>query len=164
MTWKGRPSRSFPGDSAGQRRLQGGCEAACQAKPGRESQGDPAAVDRSAGRAAGPRHNPPFHHSHTQEHDNSVGPFQNDPPLPPWRRNAFNVYRGYVHLFGSAAPLQLAKHIGELEAAHAWELARLPAAQRGAFLTRKEAAAEGPGALRWVMPPPILDEAAYRGA
>ncbi|KAL6767470.1 hypothetical protein ACKKBF_B35375 [Auxenochlorella protothecoides x Auxenochlorella symbiontica] len=77
-------------------------------------------------------------------------------------RNSFNIYRGYVHIFGATAPLELARHIGELEGLHAQALALLTHAQRRAFLKRKDAAAEGPGALRWVMPTPILDEAAYR--
>ena len=82
--------------------------------------------------------------------------------IPPVRRNSFNVYRGYVRLYGDRAPLRLAEQIGGLERQHADRLALLPERLRHTFLRRSDAAAKHEDALRWVIPQPILDEAAYR--
>lgn len=72
------------------------------------------------------------------------------------------MYRGYVHLYGTEAPLKLAQHIGSLESTHAGLLKELPEGLRQSFLQRKETAAENKDALRWVMPQPILDEDMWR--
>ncbi|KAK2080484.1 hypothetical protein QBZ16_000337 [Prototheca wickerhamii] len=77
-------------------------------------------------------------------------------------KNSFNVYRGYVRLYGDRAPLRLAEHIGGLERQHADRLALLPERLRHTFLRRRDAAAKHEDALRWVIPQPILGEAAYR--
>ena len=82
--------------------------------------------------------------------------------IPPACRNSFNVYRGYVRLYGARAPLRLAEHIGGLERQHADRLALLPERLRHTFLRRRDAAAKHEDALRWVIPQPSLDEAAYR--
>lgn len=76
--------------------------------------------------------------------------------------NSFNIYRCFVHLHGPGAALALAKRIGELEAAHAAALQRLPAAVREHYLSRQTEAYEEPGAEKWCFPSPILDEAAFR--
>ena len=76
--------------------------------------------------------------------------------------NAFNILRAYTHLFGSAAPLRMIDRISRLEARHAELLARLPPELQRRIESRKRSAAEGDGALRWVLPEPILDEASFR--
>jgi hypothetical protein len=60
--------------------------------------------------------------------------------------NSFNIYRGYVHVYGRAAPEQLIEHIADLEARHARLLAALSPHQRGHFRQRHAAASSVPGA------------------
>ncbi|KAL4458205.1 hypothetical protein ABPG75_013070 [Micractinium tetrahymenae] len=77
---------------------------------------------------------------------------------------SFNLLRCFVHLHGEAAPLRLAERISELEDERERLLAALPAQQRQ-FLRRRQVEAaegEGAGALRWQVPPLVLDEAAFR--
>ena len=77
---------------------------------------------------------------------------------------SFNIFRCYVHLYGRDAPLHLARRIGQLEAERERLLAALPAEQQAHVRRRQVDAAgeEGAGALRWQMPPLVLDEAAFR--
>lgn len=77
---------------------------------------------------------------------------------------SFNLLRCFVHLYGEGAPLRLASRIGELEDQREALLAALPAAQQRHVRQRQvEAAAEeGEGALRWQVPPVVLDEGAFR--
>ena len=76
---------------------------------------------------------------------------------------SFNVLRCYVHCYGHDAPLRLAQRVGELERQRAELLARLPPHQQQHVQRRQvDAATEGEGALRWQMPPVILDEARFR--
>ena len=77
-------------------------------------------------------------------------------------RNSFNVLRGFVHLYGRDAPLRLAAHISRLEGEHARLLALLPRDLQDRWQQRKVEAATNDAALRWVFPPLILDEAAFR--
>lgn len=77
---------------------------------------------------------------------------------------SFNLLRCFVHLYGEAAPLHLARRIGELEDERERLLAALPGEQRR-FLRRRQVEAaegEGEGALQWQVPPLVLDEAAFR--
>lgn len=76
--------------------------------------------------------------------------------------NCFNIYRAYVHLFGLEAELKLVCYIMELETQHSQLLACLPGDTQAFYQRRMVAAAEGPGALRWSIPAPILDEANFR--
>ena len=76
--------------------------------------------------------------------------------------NCFNIYRLYIHLFGKDAPLRLVERISALETKHALLLSGLPPETQAFYQRRMLAAAEGPGALRWTIPSPILDEAAFR--
>lgn len=77
--------------------------------------------------------------------------------------NSFNVYRAHLHLYGPAgAQLALAGRISDLEAARAALLAALPPRRRVLIEARAAAAAEGQGSDKWVMPAPILGEAAFR--
>jgi hypothetical protein len=77
---------------------------------------------------------------------------------------SFNILRCYVHLFGRAAPLQLAKRIAVLEQQREDLLARLPPSHQQHVARRQvEAGSEGAGGgLRWQMPSLVLDEAAFR--
>jgi hypothetical protein len=77
-------------------------------------------------------------------------------------QNSFNIFRLYVHLFGQEAPLRLIKHISMLEAQHARLLKELPPSLQHTYKRRRSQAAEGEGALRWVLPTPILNEAKFR--
>lgn len=77
---------------------------------------------------------------------------------------SFNLLRCFVHLHGEGAPLTLARRISELEGERERLLAALPTKQRS-FLRRRQVEAaegEGEGALRWQVPPLVLDEAAFR--
>lgn len=80
------------------------------------------------------------------------------------RRNSFNIYRGYVHLFGVDAQLKLVERISEYEQRHSELLAQLDPGLQQAHLARRQDAAEQPDALRWVFPTPILEEVAFREA
>lgn len=75
---------------------------------------------------------------------------------------SFNVYRVYTHLYGTDAPLRLAQRIGQLEAQRDAALAALPPAVQAHVRARTVDAAEDGGALRWQMPPVVLDEAGFR--
>lgn len=77
---------------------------------------------------------------------------------------SFNLLRCYVHLYGRQAPVQLAARIGDLEGARDALLAGLPQEQQRHVRRREVEAAEeeGEGALRWQVPPLVLDEAAFR--
>lgn len=77
---------------------------------------------------------------------------------------SFNILRCYVHLYGRDAQLHLARRIGQLEAERERLLAALPPEQQAHVRRRQVDAAgeEGEGALRWQMPPLVLDEAAFR--
>ena len=77
---------------------------------------------------------------------------------------SFNILRCYVHLYGRDAPLHLARRIGQLEAERERLLGALPAEQQAHMRRRQVDAAgeEGAGALRWQMPPLVLDEAEFR--
>ncbi|KAF8063085.1 smkA [Scenedesmus sp. PABB004] len=76
--------------------------------------------------------------------------------------NSFNIYRGYIHLFGREAPMKLIERISALEAQRAAALAGLPAALQALVVKRQRDAAVEEGADRWTFPDPILDEAAFR--
>lgn len=76
--------------------------------------------------------------------------------------NCFNIYRLYVHLFGKEAPLRLVERISALETEHAELLSGLDSETQAFYQRRMVGAAEGPGALRWTIPSPILDEGAFR--
>lgn len=75
---------------------------------------------------------------------------------------SFNLLRCYCHLWGREAPLRLAAFIGELEARRDTLCAALPKHAREHIAERQVGAAESEGALRWVIPDLILDEAAFR--
>lgn len=77
---------------------------------------------------------------------------------------SFNLLRCFVHLYGEGAPLRLAERIGQLEDERERLLSALPPSQRQFLLRRQVEAAEGEGegALRWQVPPLVLDEAAFR--
>lgn len=76
--------------------------------------------------------------------------------------NSFNIFRGYVHLFGQGAVLKLVERISQHEARHAELLQHLPPPLREHFQRRQREAAPSDDALRWIFPQPILDEAAFR--
>ena len=80
-------------------------------------------------------------------------------------RGSFNVYRGFVHVYGAhEAQGRLAARISDLEAQHAERLSALaPSAQR-AFHTRMDEVFARPGTRRWQLPTPIEDEHAYRAS
>lgn len=70
--------------------------------------------------------------------------------------------RGYVHLFGTDAPVKLAEHISSLERQRATLLEALPGALQKHIIARQQEAAETPAALQWVIPAPIFNEEAFR--
>jgi hypothetical protein len=82
--------------------------------------------------------------------------------------NAFNVLRGVVHATrrdGSAAALELASRIGEMEEEHEALLQALPIEQRQVYCANRAAAMAKPGADKWTFPAQIFcpaDEARYR--
>lgn len=89
--------------------------------------------------------------------------YEDDVTAGPSAGGSFNVLRCYAHLHGRAAPLELVRRIGELEAARDALLAALPPEQQRHVKQRQvDAAEEGAGALRWQIPQVILDEAAFR--
>lgn len=61
-------------------------------------------------------------------------------------QNSFNIYRGYVHVYGRDAPERLMRRIADLEARHARLLAALSPHQRSHFRQRHKAASSVPGA------------------
>ena len=61
-------------------------------------------------------------------------------------QNSFNIYRGYVHVYGRDASERLMRRIADLEARHARLLAALSPHQRGHFRQRHKAASSVPGA------------------
>uniref|UniRef100_A0A383VVX6 Uncharacterized protein n=1 Tax=Tetradesmus obliquus TaxID=3088 RepID=A0A383VVX6_TETOB len=76
--------------------------------------------------------------------------------------NSFNIYRGFIHLYGKEAPTNLAARISHLEARRGMLLAQLPQGLQQKVLKRQREAATEEGADKWVFPDPILDEPAYR--
>lgn len=72
------------------------------------------------------------------------------------------MLRAHVHLCGRGAPLALAQRIGELEEERERLLAALPPEQQRHVWRRQVEAAEDEAALRWQVPPAVLDEAAFR--
>ncbi|KAF6258243.1 hypothetical protein COO60DRAFT_1138059 [Scenedesmus sp. NREL 46B-D3] len=76
--------------------------------------------------------------------------------------NSFNIYRGYIHLYGKDAPIKLAARISHLEARRALLLGQLPVDLQHKVLKRQKEAASEEGADKWVFPDPILDEPAYK--
>eukprot|EP00775_Hariotina_reticulata_P003202 gene3202-3479_t len=76
--------------------------------------------------------------------------------------NSFNVYRGFIHLYGRAAPEKLIERIGQLEAERERLLVQLPVNMQQHVLKRQREAAVEEGADKWVFPDPILDEPKYR--
>ncbi|GAX77630.1 hypothetical protein CEUSTIGMA_g5073.t1 [Chlamydomonas eustigma] len=78
--------------------------------------------------------------------------------------NSFNLYRSYVFLYGSEAPLKLAELISDLESKHGALLVQLPEDYQRHYWRRHEAASSEPGSGKWSFPQPILDESAYRSS
>ena len=101
-----------------------------------------------------------------QRHVHSFPPglqYEDDVTAGPQGGGSFNVLRCYVHLYGRDAPLRLVQRIGELEATRDALLAALPPEQQRHVKRRQvDAADEGEGALRWQLPPVVLDEADFR--
>ncbi|KAK9822916.1 hypothetical protein WJX74_004414 [Apatococcus lobatus] len=78
--------------------------------------------------------------------------------------NSFNIFRGYVHLYGRDAELRLVEHITSCEEAHQKLLQQLPSSTQEKWQRRKKEASSVPGSEKWSFPQPILDEHAYRQA
>ncbi|GLC43652.1 hypothetical protein PLESTF_001616300 [Pleodorina starrii] len=76
--------------------------------------------------------------------------------------NSFNIFRCYIQLYGKEAELKLVERISSLEGQHGRLLAGLSEGAREHYWRRHREASEGQGSDRWVFPPPIYDEAAYR--
>ncbi|CAL5221125.1 g3261 [Coccomyxa viridis] len=76
--------------------------------------------------------------------------------------NSFNVYRGYVHVYGRDAPEKLMQRIVSLEEEHARLLGMLPPHQRSHFRRRHTSASSAQGSGNWTIPGPILSEQQYR--
>lgn len=76
--------------------------------------------------------------------------------------NSFNIFRGYVYLYGGDAPLKLAERISQLEARRSQLLAQLPVDVQSHVLRRQQDAVEEEGADKWAFPVVIHDELQYR--
>mmetsp|Transcript_38066 Transcript_38066/g.84775 ORF Transcript_38066/g.84775 Transcript_38066/m.84775 type:complete len:281 (+) Transcript_38066:50-892(+) len=76
--------------------------------------------------------------------------------------NSFNILRAYVHLFGRGAEIKLIERISDLERQHRQLLAALPPPLQEHYWRRHKEASHEEGSDRWVLPPLIYDEAAYR--
>eukprot|EP00879_Flechtneria_rotunda_P031831 GHRR01034836.1.p1 GENE.GHRR01034836.1~~GHRR01034836.1.p1 ORF type:complete len:130 (+),score=55.92 GHRR01034836.1:102-491(+) len=76
--------------------------------------------------------------------------------------NSFNIYRGYIHLYGRAAPEHLIERISALEAQRAKLLLQLSEDLQDKIVQRQKDAATEEGADKWVFPAPIFDEIKYR--
>jgi len=78
--------------------------------------------------------------------------------------NAFNIYRMYVRIYGSDAPLRITEFISETEALHQKLIKLVPEYIQTLYKRRCEEAIQEEGILsgKWSIPPPIIDEDAYR--
>ncbi|DBB04085.1 TPA: hypothetical protein ACH3X1_013138 [Trebouxia sp. C0004] len=76
--------------------------------------------------------------------------------------NSFNIYRAYIHLYGTEAQMRLVKRIVDFEKQHAKMLLRLPQRTQELIKLRQHEAASVAGSEKWVFPSAILDEGKYR--
>lgn len=76
--------------------------------------------------------------------------------------NSFNIYRGYVHVYGVDAPRHLVDRISKLEALHSKLLEQLPVEHQAHYWSRHKEASAEEGAAKWVFPEPIVDEVNWR--
>ena len=77
-------------------------------------------------------------------------------------RNAFNILRVYVAMYGKDAPEHLVERISSFEARHRQLLRLVTPGQRAAHMSCERAAMDESTATSWVIPPLIYDEHAYR--
>lgn len=77
-------------------------------------------------------------------------------------RNSFNILRGFVHLYGHHAAIELVKVISGLEAQLNDLLHQLSKTHQQHHLHRHQQASKQPGSGTWVFPKLILDETAFR--
>eukprot|EP00877_Chromochloris_zofingiensis_P013833 jgi/Chrzof1/8703/Cz03g21080.t1 len=77
-------------------------------------------------------------------------------------RDSFNIYRGYIHLFGEDAQMKLVQRISQLEHQRDDLLRQLPSDMQDSIHNRHKQAATGQGSDKWIFPKPVYNEVQYR--